>query len=114
MSIALSKRPQFIRCLVSFYAFLDAPPGMSQYSPLAQLRLRAGGMPPMFIARMGNDDPNIRQSVEAFIQQAKVQAAPLQVVDYPDGVHAFDINQNTDQSREVIRQAIAFVKKHLE
>src|SRR6185436_14730136 len=32
---------------------------------------------------------------------------------YPNGVHAFDVEQDTEESRTMITQAITFLKKHL-
>lgn len=113
LSGALRQRPKSVRCLVSFYALLASPNGTERHSPLAQLRDGRGTLPPMLIARMGNDVPYINQSVDAFVEQARRLKAPVEVIHYPAGVHAFDIDQDTDESRDVIRKTIEFIKRHL-
>jgi hypothetical protein len=67
----------------------------------------------MFIARMGKDAPDINRSVDAFAAETSRRKLPVEVVNYPDGVHAFDTEADTDESRAVIAKAIAFVKHHL-
>jgi 3-oxoadipate enol-lactonase len=67
----------------------------------------------MFIARAGRDRVELNQSVDAFVQEARRRGHTMEVASYAEGVHAFDVEQDTAQSREIIAQAIAFVKKHL-
>src|SRR5207248_4844676 len=81
LSNAMRTRPSYIRCLVSFYGLLAAPPGLERYSPLVQARGQSGPFPPMFIARMGNDLPEINLSVDAFIQEGRDRSHPPEVVD---------------------------------
>jgi hypothetical protein len=45
--------------------------------------------------------------------EAKERGLRVEVVNYAEGVHAFDIDQDTDESRRIITQAIAFAKTHL-
>jgi len=115
LAAAVRDRPRSVRCLVSFYAPLDTGPGEEAYSPRAKLAALPPSqhIAPMLVARMGNDDPLINQRVDAFLAEAKRRGEPVEVVQYPQGVHAFDIEQDTEESRDVIAKAVAFVKKHL-
>lgn len=113
LSFAVRESPAYIRCIVSFYARLDAPSEQARYSPLAQLRATSKQIPPMFIARAGKDFPEFNRSVDAFTDEARKRNAPVQVENYPEGVHAFDIVSDTDASRAVIAKAVSFVKDHL-
>jgi imidazolonepropionase-like amidohydrolase len=67
----------------------------------------------MFIARMGQDSANINDSIDAFAAEASKRGLNVQVVKYPQGVHGFDISQDTDESKRIIGQAISFVKAQL-
>ena len=67
----------------------------------------------MLIARAGRDEPDISRSVEAFVGEARRRGQQVEVVDYPQGAHAFDIDQDTDESRAVIARGVQFVKRHL-
>lgn len=114
LSVAIREAPPFLRCLVAFYAFLDVEDvQLKQYSPLAQLRARTTPPAPMFIARMGQDLPQLNVSVAAFVQEAEQKHFAVAVSDYPAGRHAFDIRDDTEESRQVIAKAVVFVQTHL-
>ena len=113
LAAAMRDRPPQVRCLVSFYAPLDTPAGLERFSPLAQLRAGSGNLPPMLVARMGRDRPQINTTVDAFVAEAKGRGAPVEVVEYANGIHAFDIDQDTDESRRVVGRAVGFVRQHL-
>jgi RNA polymerase sigma factor (sigma-70 family) len=114
LAATLRDSPPYVRCVVSFYALLDAPAGADRlYSPLAQVRDGRKPLPPMLIAQAGRDEPYISRSVEAFLEESRRRGMPVEVVDYPQGAHAFDIEQDTDESRAVIARGVQFVKQHL-
>lgn len=68
---------------------------------------------PMLVARAGQDVPNINGTIDAYITRAIAQDAPLTLVSYSDGQHAFDVLDNNDQTREIIKQTLDFLKFHL-
>lgn len=51
-----------------------------------------------------------RTTVEAFVAAAP---AGLETIDVPDGHHSFDVLDHTDQSREAVERAFAWVFAHL-
>ena|SRR5881397_291886 len=112
--MAIREAPPFLRCLVSFYAFLDVEDAhLNQYSPLEQLRARTTPPAPMFITRMGQDFPQLNVSVAAFVQEAEQKHFAVAVSDYPAGRHAFDIHDDTEECRQVMAKAVVFVQTHL-
>jgi acetyl esterase/lipase len=113
VGIAIRSQLPYVRCLVSFYAFLDTLPPAAEYSPLGMLREEPEWLPPMFIGRAGKDIPELNLGVDAFVEEARKAGHTVQVADYADGVHAFDVEQDTDESRKIIREAVAFVKDQL-
>ena len=44
---------------------------------------------------------------------ARALGAPVELVTYEGGVHAFDTAQRTERSREIIRATLAFMRRHL-
>lgn len=125
LSLALRDRPEYIRCLVAFYAFLDVQQSelhkqhetaelVRNFSPITYLSGNANKLPPLFIARAGRDEiPTMNDSIDRFIREAVARNAPVTVVNHPEGVHGFD-NQNDDaRSREIVRTAVTFMKDHL-
>ncbi len=125
LSAALRERPAYVRCLVSFYAFLDVRQSpmhtphepaetLERFSPITYLGRDAGRIPPVFIARAGLDQiPTLNDSVESFVREALKQNAPVTLYNHPAGVHGFD-NQTPDaRSREIVRAALDFMRTHL-
>ena len=126
LSIPLRDRPEYIRCLIGFYTFLDTShvdrkeAGASEqviraFSPINYLSLQSKKqIPPMFIARAGRDQiPAVNESIDKFIRIAVEQNPTLDFANHPEGVHGFDTHNDTLRTREIIARAIAFMKAHL-
>jgi dienelactone hydrolase len=62
---------------------------------------------------MGKDSPEINRAVDEFVAEARRCGLPVELAAYPDGVHGFDVVQDTAESRAIISRAIAFAKRHL-
>ncbi len=125
LSAAVRERPAYVRCLVSFYAFLDVRRSpmhtphetaetLERFSPLASLDRGADNLAPIFIARAGLDRiPTLNDSVDRFVREAVARNAPVALYNHPAGVHGFD-NQTPDaRSREIVRAALDFMRTHL-
>lgn len=126
LTVAMGEKETDLKCLVAFYSFLDiqgsdyfAPYEPSEvvksFSPIAYLT-KAEHLPPIFIARAGKDTvPLINESIDRFVLEALKRGAAITVVNNPLGRHGFD-NKNdiaSERSREIIGQAIAFIRHHL-
>jgi AraC family transcriptional regulator len=68
---------------------------------------------PLFIARAGRDEPGLNQAIDRFIEHALATNLPLTVANHPTGPHAFDVMHDSETSREIIRQILAFLRLHL-
>lgn len=117
----LHDKPSFVRCLVSYYAILDlrhlnitAELGeelVNRFSPV--VALQAGGpVPPILIARAGQDDPAINYSVDQFIRAAFAANQTFDLLNHPDGQHGFDTLDDHPRTREIIERTIAFIRTH--
>jgi dipeptidyl aminopeptidase/acylaminoacyl peptidase len=120
VSVAFANPPDFVKAVCSYYAILDfegAPPVYKQVpaelSPLTQLRKGAGPFPPILLARAGLDEPFINQSVDAFVAAAVEKKLTLDLLTLPTGHHAFDIRDDEERSRQVIKATVAFLKAQL-
>jgi acetyl esterase/lipase len=125
LSLAMSGETPFVRCLIGFYAFMDIQQSdyrktestetLKAFSPITYLQKDASKIPPMFIARAGRDEvATMDDSIDRFVKEALARNIALNLANHPQGVHGFD-NQNDDaRSREIIREAIEFIKIHLE
>jgi AraC family transcriptional regulator len=68
---------------------------------------------PLFIARAGRDDPQLNETLDRFITHAVAANLPISLANHPTGLHAFDIMDDSETSRGIIRQILAFLRLHL-
>ena len=69
---------------------------------------------PLFVARAGNDQmPHLNETLDRFVLNALEGDLPVTLVNYASAPHAFDLFQDTEASREIVRQILAFLQFHL-
>jgi hypothetical protein len=69
---------------------------------------------PLFIARAGRDQtPNLNQALDAFMTEALKRNLPITLANHPTGPHAFDLFDDSDCSRAIIRQILEFMRFQL-
>ena len=126
LSVPLRDRPDYIRCIIGFYTFMDThhvDPVQAEttqqvvyaFSPVSHLVKPSRKAPPMLIARAGRDQIQaVNRSIDNFVKVAIEQNLLLDFVNHPDGEHGFDTRNDTARTREIIARAIAFMKTHLQ
>ena len=68
----------------------------------------------MFFARAGQDGfPHLNTSLDRVIAAGLARNLPLTVVNYPEGVHAFDLMDASDRSKAIVAQVLAFLRDEL-
>jgi hypothetical protein len=88
------------------YGFVNATAGQSAN----QLRSDM----PLFVIRAGQDQfPGINGSIDEFLRQALAANLPVTFMNVADGPHAFDLFVDTDATRRIIKQIVAFFRFHL-
>jgi hypothetical protein len=65
------------------------------------------------VVRAGRDDPELNRTIDEFVSAAERRGLEVELAQQPDGHHAFDVADDTDASREVIRRVLAFLRGHL-
>ena len=69
---------------------------------------------PLFIARAGRDQfPHLNDTLDHFISGALTRNLRVTLVNHSEGPHAFDIFDDTDTSKEIVRQILGFMRFHL-
>jgi acetyl esterase/lipase len=69
---------------------------------------------PLFIARAGRDEmPHLNETLDRFLGKALTRNLPVTFVNHPEAPHAFDLHHDSETSREIIRQVLAFMRFHL-
>ncbi len=91
----LADPPDWLRCVALSYPLLRPPPAVVSV--------------PIVLTRVGRERPEIQNTVDRFL------AAELTVerIDVPNGRHAFDFFDDTDDSRAAVEQAVDLVVGHL-
>jgi dienelactone hydrolase len=82
-----------LSCVVAYY-------GLGQAGPRLALQQHAAAMPPMLIVRAGRDSPGLNNAIDVFTSTALALNAPLTVLNYPNGVHAFEVEDNRPEPKE--------------
>lgn len=66
---------------------------------------------PMFVVRSGRDEvPGLNGTLDRFIASAIRLNRPIRFVNLPEAPHSFDTSHDENESREVIRQILAFMR----
>jgi hypothetical protein len=69
---------------------------------------------PLLIMRAGRDQfPGMNASIDRFIRHGLIENLPMTLVNYAQGVHAFDLFDDSRTSREMVRQTLRFLRQHL-
>lgn len=122
LSHAIRDRPSYIRGIVAYYTMLDArlmrkqaPSSISNetlrdYSPLYYLQSAEKMVMPIFIARAGQDDINLNKIIDNFAQEAINKNVNLDFSNHTSGRHGFDVHNDDERSREIIKQTLEFIK----
>ena len=66
---------------------------------------------PLLLVRAGLDRPPVNRALTGLATQAASENAPVTLLNYPGGHHAFEIVDDEDATREVMDATIAFVKR---
>ena len=124
LSRPLKERPPYVRCVVAYYSELDlqgqrasAPPSVTdetlkEFSPVYHLSRGDKGFPPFFIARAGLDDPAMNSGIDRFVQAALSKNLTIEVLNHATGHHGFDVEDDNERSREIIRRTLDFIRAH--
>jgi acetyl esterase/lipase len=69
---------------------------------------------PLFVARAGRDEmPGLNVALDRFVAAVLTRNAAIELINYPEGPHAFDVMEESARSHEVIRRVLAFLTFHL-
>lgn len=120
---ALLNAPEHVKCVVSYYGPLDlqaikddwrlTDQEVAELSAITYLRENSAKLPPMLITKAGIDHPTITTSIDSFIAEASAKNITLDYMTHPAGQHAFDLFNNVERSREIIKRTLEFLKTHL-
>ncbi|GIF78231.1 alpha/beta hydrolase [Asanoa siamensis] len=116
----LRERPSWLRAVLLSYPLLASPAAHlpvedrldldPRFAPIDAVAEAGTAAPPIVLTRVGLERPLLAGFVEQFVAAA---TGPLEIIDVPDGQHAFDVLDDTDQSRAALHAAVARAAKLL-
>jgi dienelactone hydrolase len=69
---------------------------------------------PILVIRAGKDEfSGLNDSIDNFEREAVARNSPVSVISYPEGVHAFDILDDSRRSVEMIKLCVGFLRLRL-
>lgn len=69
---------------------------------------------PLLVVRAGRDQfPGLNEALDTFVAGALARNLPLMLINHASGAHAFDLDEDTDASRHIVRQTLDFFRFHL-
>jgi acetyl esterase/lipase len=122
LAAPLRERPAWLRAVVAYYAVLDLQepaPGADSgigtelrrtFSAVLGLGEDARSAPPLLVARAGLDHPWLNAGIDRFVTAATARGATLDLLSHPEGRHGFDILDDDDRSRQIIRRTLEFLR----
>jgi dienelactone hydrolase len=121
----MQKTGDYLKCAILYYGFMLDDDGSNNVAEGAEtvgfanpcVGRTVNDLPrdvPLFIVRAGQDDiPGLNETIDRFLGKAVARNMPVTFTNYPDGPHGFDLKDDSEASREIIRQTLAFMQFHL-
>jgi dienelactone hydrolase len=125
LSVLMKEGLDYLRCAVLCYGLMLDLDGSTHVAEAAKLwgfvnpcaGKSVADLPqslPLFIARAGQDQmPHLNETIDRFLTKALTHNLPMTFVNHPDAPHAFDLMHDSETSREIVRQILAFMRFHL-
>ena len=112
-----------IRCAALCYGYMLDVEGSTEVADLGRQfkfvvpDVSADEIPPnvpLLVARAGADaTPGVNASIDRFIRYGESRALDVEIVEHPTGPHAFDVMEDSDTSRGIIRRVVNFLRDRL-
>ena len=99
------RRQESIKSLVLYYALLE-------FNREDALWPSVFKKIPLGVARAGLDRAKINKNLDELAKRARAAQVSLELWQHAAGHHGFDILDDDEQSREIIAQTIAFLRRH--
>lgn len=125
LSIPLKEKMTNVRCLVSYYAIMNLKYFLSKdyqvkladiledYTPVNYLKNKKDPFPSVLIANAGKDAPAIKKGIQEFVNESFKVNILIDFLNHPDGFHGFDVLNDDDRSKDILKRTIQFIKKNI-
>ena len=93
---------QSLSCGVAYYGF----------DVTGFIRLTPSNLP-LLVVKAGQDNLSTNAGIDRLVAEAKLAGLPVELIEYKEGEHAFDIKQDTDETRAIVSRTLEFMKENL-
>ena len=125
LSVLIREAQEYLKCAVLCYGYtldLEGATNVAEMSKAVGFVNPCAGslvddLPkhmPLFIARAGQDElPHLNETLDRFLSKALACNLPVTFVNHAAAPHAFDLLHDSEDTREIIKQILAFMRFHL-
>ncbi|MBS1786640.1 MAG: hypothetical protein JST85_02905 [Acidobacteria bacterium] len=124
LSLLMQEAQEYVKCAVLLYGLmldLDGSTNVAQAAKIFGFANPAMGksvddLPadlPLFIARAGQDHPQLNETIGCFLAKSVSRNLPITFVNHHTGPHFFDVMDDSETTRQIIRQVLEFMRFHL-
>jgi len=98
--MAIKTRSEAFKVLVIYYGIIDSLGEMRQDLPT-------------LVVRAGLDMIFINNGIDYFVRASLAQDARVELINFLNGMHAFDVFTKTDESKDIVKRTVTFLKENL-
>ncbi len=102
----LQENQPYVKAVISYYGVL----GMTSRRQVTALGEK---LPPMLVVRAGRDSQFINNAIDLFVHEAINKNAEIVFYNYPNGQHAFELRDDIEQTRDILRKTFRFLTEKL-
>lgn len=125
LSALMQPERAFVKCAALLYGYmldLDGATGVAEAARTFRFTNPNAGQSvedlpeglPLFLARAGQEQfPGLNDSIDRFFAKALTLNRPITLVNHAAGPHSFDLLDDSDTSRQIIRQVLSFLQSRL-
>ena len=121
LTALLQTKPEWVKCLVSYYSLMDlfdlkdqlSVEQVNQFSAINYLKDSPHKLPPMYIVKAEMDRPVFNNSIDRFVKEAESLNVPVKLVNHSSGHHGFDLFDDNEISKEIIIETLMFFRANL-
>jgi acetyl esterase/lipase len=125
LSVLMEDAREYLKCAVLCYPYtldLEGSTGVAEAAGRFGFVNPCAGKPlddlpqdvPLFIARAGQDQmPRLNETLDRFLVSALARNLPVTFANHRTAPHAFDLLDDSEITREIIRQTLGFMRFHL-
>jgi len=125
LSVLMREPRDYLKCAVLCYGYmldLEGSTAVAEAAKMFRFANPCAGRSvddlsqeiPLFIARAGRDEfPHLNEAIDRFLAKALNRNLPITFVNHHAAPHAFDLVHDSEASREIVRQILAFLRSNL-